>query len=79
MPCCQDDTGVCFRAGDAESLAQVVTALCRNEQRRKELGERASKWVRQHRTWEAVVQEYANAYGYVLQGKQVHEKRVAVG
>lgn len=51
-----------FRAGDSEDLATKILSLAHDPQRRQELSERASRWVRNHRSWDNNVNEYYRIY-----------------
>lgn len=51
-----------FRAGSAPDLARVIRLLVEDPAYRRELGDRAARWVRHHRSWEANVSEYFRVY-----------------
>jgi len=63
----EGETGLLFKAGDAEHLASVCLELCRQPQRIRQLGDAAASWVRKNRTWEKVVPEYLKAYDHARQ------------
>lgn len=51
-----------FRAGDANDLAQKISTLVHDTNRRQELSGRAARWVRNHRSWAHNVNEYYRVY-----------------
>ncbi|HEX7350878.1 glycosyltransferase [Brachybacterium sp.] len=51
-----------FRAGSSLDLSQKLTALIENEVHRRQLSERAARWVRSHRTWDSNASEYYRVY-----------------
>lgn len=51
-----------FRAGDADDLARKILSLVHDPQRVQELSHRASRWVRNHRSWDNNVNEYYRIY-----------------
>lgn len=51
-----------FRAGDSEDLCRKIVGLLESPEKRQELGARAARWVRDHRTWDANVHEYYRVY-----------------
>lgn len=57
-------TAVSYKAGCPESLATVCLELCRNPDRRRELAANGARWVRLHRSWEAVAAGYLDAYDF---------------
>jgi glycosyltransferase involved in cell wall biosynthesis len=62
------ERGRSFKAGDALSLADVLTELYRDKGQRAELAERALNWVRRERQWNANGGRYADVYDRVLDG-----------
>ena len=70
-----------FRAGSAVDLSHKLTALIDDEQRRHELGARAARWVRTHRTWDSNASEYYRVYkelGYAGPRNLVLEAELAL-
>lgn len=51
-----------FRAGSADDLSVKIAALVDDPARRRELGEKAARWVRNHRSWDRNVNEYYRIY-----------------
>lgn len=51
-----------FRAGDAEDLSRKIVALAEDPERRRTLGSRAARWVRNHRSWDSNVNAYYRVY-----------------
>ncbi|ASK65534.1 hypothetical protein CFK39_06455 [Brachybacterium avium] len=51
-----------FRAGSADDLAATMTALIDDPARRQDLGEKAARWVRNHRSWDRNMNEYYRIY-----------------
>jgi glycosyltransferase involved in cell wall biosynthesis len=51
-----------FTAGDADSLAEVLSGLLRDPQRRRALAEAGATWVRAERTWAANARIYQRLY-----------------
>lgn len=51
-----------FRAGDAADLAHKLIRLIHDPERRKDLSDRAARWVRNHRSWDNNVNEYYRVY-----------------
>lgn len=51
-----------FRAGSSDDLARVLISLINDEDHRRFLGDRAQRWVRNHRSWDANVNEYYRVY-----------------
>jgi glycosyltransferase involved in cell wall biosynthesis/2-polyprenyl-3-methyl-5-hydroxy-6-metoxy-1,4-benzoquinol methylase len=51
-------------AEDPAALARVIEQLADDAGAARALGERASAWVREHRTWRRVVEGYTPAYQY---------------
>ncbi|PWH06452.1 hypothetical protein DEO23_05640 [Brachybacterium endophyticum] len=51
-----------FRAGSPDDLSQKIVALIEDPERRRALGDRAARWVRNHRTWDRNVNEYYRIY-----------------
>ena len=51
-----------FRAGSADDLALKIAGLIADPARRRELGAKASRWVRNHRSWDRNVNEYYRIY-----------------
>lgn len=58
----QSEAAETFRAGSSDDLTRVLTNLIDNEDYRRILGERAQKWVRNHRSWDSNVAEYYRVY-----------------
>lgn len=56
------ETGLTFRAEDAEHLAAVASALIASPERRAVLGRNARAWVCQHRTWSENGRRYRELY-----------------
>ena len=68
-----------FRAGDSQDLAAVLAPLITDSERRHTLGEKAARWVRNHRSWDANVNEYYRVYtelGYTGGGDLVIESEL---
>lgn len=59
-----EDSGAAelFRAGDAESLAKVLTGLVNDPERRRALAQRGAEWVRSQRSWSSNAREYMQVY-----------------
>lgn len=51
-----------FRAGDSTDLSRKLLELIRDPERREELGQIASRWVRNYRTWDSNVSAYYRVY-----------------
>lgn len=51
-----------FSAGSARDLARAIGLLVADPGYRHELGARAARWVRHHRSWDANVSEYYRVY-----------------
>src|SRR5690606_26008964 len=51
-----------FKAGDPVDLSSRLLEFINNPARRRELGEQAARWVRNHRSWDRNVNEYYRAY-----------------
>ena len=51
-----------FRAGSAVDLAFRISELIDDPERRRSLGEKAARWVRNHRSWDRNVNEYYRIY-----------------
>ncbi|MGP9846305.1 glycosyltransferase [Brachybacterium sp. 107] len=51
-----------FRAGDSTDLSRKLLELLQDPERRQELGQIASRWVRNYRTWDSNVSEYYRVY-----------------
>lgn len=51
-----------FRAGSADDLAMKIATLIEDPSRRRELSEKAARWVRNHRSWDRNVNEYYRVY-----------------
>lgn len=61
-------TGVLFRAGDAEALAAAVLRVVNDPVLARRLRENGPRHVREHRTWGKVVAGYAPLYRRLTQG-----------
>jgi glycosyltransferase involved in cell wall biosynthesis len=57
-------TGRVVRPEDPSALARVIEELADDPGECRALGERASAWVREHRTWARVTEGYRPAYQY---------------
>lgn len=64
------DTGLLFKAGDAEDLSEKMIYLAGNEAKRSELGENAKKAVLRNRNWGAVTKTYLKIYRSLLTERQ---------
>lgn len=62
------ETGVLFRAGDPEALAQAVLRVMESETLAATLRSRGPEYVRQQRQWRSVVPAYEAVYRRVLRG-----------
>jgi glycosyltransferase involved in cell wall biosynthesis len=51
-----------FRAGSVDDLAMKLVPLINDPERRRQLSERAARWVRNHRSWDGNVNEYYRVY-----------------
>jgi glycosyltransferase involved in cell wall biosynthesis len=51
-----------FEAGDPRSLADALTTLLHDPDRRRHLAQAGAQWVRTHRTWSANAISYLNLY-----------------
>jgi len=51
-----------FEAGNADSLKDVLLQLANDPKLRKQLGERATKWVRKDRTWSQIAKVTVGVY-----------------
>jgi glycosyltransferase involved in cell wall biosynthesis len=70
-----------FRAGSAEDLAAKLEALIDDPRRRHEMGERAARWVRTHRSWDGNVIEYQRVYralGYAGEANLLVQSEIAL-
>ncbi|MDT0212629.1 heparinase II/III family protein [Rothia sp. ARF10] len=70
-----------FRADDADDLARALLRLTGDPERRRELGARAARWVRNHRSWDRNVNEYYRVYrqlGYDGPANLVVESQIAL-
>ncbi len=69
-----------FRAGSTEDLGRKLVTLT-DPERRRELGERAARWVRNHRSWDSNVNEYYRVYrklGYAGPANLLVESELAL-
>ena len=55
-------TGCLYSAGDEQELSQVIRNLLENNTKRIELGSNARSWIREQRTWCAVVSKMPSEY-----------------
>lgn len=62
------ETGILFRAGSAESLAEAIIELLRNRARWSQLRSRARQFVEQERSWVASVARYDAIFGRLAPG-----------
>lgn len=51
-----------FKAGNVDSLEEVLTTLIEDEDLRSKMGARASAWVRKNRTWKQVAETTIEVY-----------------
>jgi glycosyltransferase involved in cell wall biosynthesis len=58
----ESNAAVTFKAGNADSLKAVLLKLANDPNLRKELGERATKWVRRDRTWKQIAKVTVGVY-----------------
>jgi glycogen synthase len=63
-------TGVLFRAGDRQSLAQAVLKVAADRQMQERLVAAGLRYVRQERTWTHAVRGYAPVYARLLGGSR---------
>ena len=59
------ETGVLFRAGSAQALAQALVDLLANRQRWPAMRDAARRFVEAERTWTASVSRYAGVYAAI--------------
>src|SRR6185295_13791323 len=64
----QSQAAELFEAGDARSLARVLTALLQNPARRAELARAGAEWVRAERTWATNAETYRRLYDNIGAG-----------
>lgn len=57
-----EKTGLLFSAGNADGLAGKITHILENPELEAALQQTASKWVRQHHTWEFTTAVYQRIY-----------------
>lgn len=62
-----DETGVLFRAGSAQSLADSLLGLLAHRERWPDLRRAARQFVERERNWAASVERYRAVYGALLQ------------
>jgi PEP-CTERM/exosortase A-associated glycosyltransferase len=62
------ETGVLFRAGSAEALAEAVSGLLRRPERWQELRLRARRFVEEERNWGRSVARYGDVFGPLAAG-----------
>ena len=62
------ETGILFRAGSAESLAEAIIELLRNRAPWSQLRSRARRFVEQERSWPASVARYGAIFGRLAPG-----------
>jgi PEP-CTERM/exosortase A-associated glycosyltransferase len=60
------ESGVLFRAGDADELAQKCIDLLSNTERRRLLGAAACKYVTAHKDWRLIASTYNDVYDRAL-------------
>jgi glycosyltransferase involved in cell wall biosynthesis len=72
-------TAVSFEAGNPDSLAAVCIELCRNPERRRELGAYAARWVRMNRDWATVAAGYLDAYNFASHALERQHLRAPSG
>ncbi len=58
-------TGLSFRPGDPQDLADVLEPLLFDLDRRRALGHAAGAWVREHRTWRRSAERYLDLYRHL--------------
>jgi PEP-CTERM/exosortase A-associated glycosyltransferase len=63
------ETGVLFRAGDADALAEAALRVLSDDALAERLRQNGPRFVRQHRTWAHVVAGYEKVYRSLLNGK----------
>ncbi len=57
-----DETGVIFRAGDADDLADKALSVLSDPTRAKKLGEAGREWVLSERHWPTLISSYQDIY-----------------
>jgi glycosyltransferase involved in cell wall biosynthesis/predicted glycoside hydrolase/deacetylase ChbG (UPF0249 family) len=55
-------TGLVFTPEDSHHLAELAELLIVSQETRRELGQRASDWVREHRMWDSIGELYRELY-----------------
>jgi len=66
------ETGLLFEKGNTVDLADKICQLLKNPTLINEIGERAYKWVTEHKTWEKVSQSYESVY---KKAETLHEQK----
>jgi len=74
----EGQTAVSFQAGSPDSLAAVCVELCKNPERRRELGAYAARWVRENRSWKAVAAGYLDAYDFAFKAYDRRNAMVSI-
>jgi len=65
-----NETGVFFRAGDANDFIEKLLSLAGNDKMRLNLGRTARKWVCESRDWNKVTKIYRKIYEFVLERRK---------
>ena len=69
------ETGVLFKAGDEKSLADSLSQLLADPQKREALQQQGMQWVREHHTWERTTEVYKTIYEKLLGPRNTQKSR----
>lgn len=61
-----NETGILFKAGNAEALTESLERLIGDESKRQTIGKQGYSWVRQVQTWDQTTAVYAKMYSKAL-------------
>jgi glycosyltransferase involved in cell wall biosynthesis len=65
-----NETGLVFRSGDAEHLAEQAVSVLGNPERARSLGKAARAWVEKERQWSKLVARYVDIYGDAISARR---------
>jgi len=57
-----EETGLVYKADNANSLAENISRLIKNPELRQELGLNAEKWIKEHRIWKQLAEKTVSIY-----------------
>lgn len=64
----ESNAALTFEAGNPDSLKDVLLKLANDPKLRKQLGDRATKWVRKDRTWKQIAKVTVDVYAKLRKG-----------